>query len=247
MQSSDPRMWPRLGLESALLESAGALRKNTETGLPAGLPPYLSLALMKARDEERRSIARDLHDVTAQLLLELDFTIAAMENGERAAPHCSADAHDIIARLQQQVRSLTYLLHPPELDAHGLNTALETLALGMSARTGIDIAYRSRGYEQGRIRTEMEMTLLRVGQEALMNVFKHSGSERAEMRLHCDRRWMCLRIRDFGIGKKAIRAIRGGTGVGINGMKARMAALGGNISVRPLEGGTSVTAVVRTA
>ncbi|MBH0114048.1 hypothetical protein I5E68_13965 [Novosphingobium sp. YJ-S2-02] len=200
---------------------------------------------MKARDDERRAIARDLHDVTAQLLLELDFTINAMENDMPGKQHSADSAHEIIARLQQQVRCLTYVLHPPELEDHGLDTALETLALGMAARTGIDISFRSRDYAKGRVPVDMEMALLRVGQEALMNVFKHSGSQRAEMRLHCCKSWMCLRIRDFGLGLRARHAIRSGSGVGINGMKARMAALGGDICVRPLEGGTSVTAVVR--
>ena len=200
---------------------------------------------MKARDEERRAIARDLHDVTAQLLLELDFTIDAMETGASGRQDSAESAHEIIARLQQQVRCLTYVLHPPELEDHGLSTALETLALGMAARTGVDISFRSRGYAKDRVPIDMEMALLRVGQEALMNVFKHSGSQRAEMRLHCCGTWMCLRIRDFGLGRRAMQSIRSGSGVGINGMKARMAALGGDICVRPLDGGTSVTAIVR--
>ncbi len=203
------------------------------------------LALLLARDDERKRIARDLHDVTAQLLLELQFAVDSLEPAGAAGRNLAQEtAHGVIARLQKQVRCLTYVLHPPELEKYGLDGALEALALGMSARSGLEIAYRSRGYRRG-MPAEVELTMLRIAQEALMNVFKHSGSRRAELRLHCTSDWLCLRVRDFGLGKRAEVSLRSRQGVGLRSMHSRMESLGGNIVVRPLEGGTSVTAIVR--
>ncbi|MCJ2178386.1 sensor histidine kinase [Novosphingobium album (ex Hu et al. 2023)] len=205
----------------------------------------MELALLRARDAERRSIARDLHDVTAQLLLRLEFNLHAISTADSAVTDIACkDAGDVVTQLQQQVRCVAYLLHPPELETLGLPGALDALAAGMSARTGIEIGFKCRG-NQGKNSKQTEMSLFRIAQEALMNVFKHSGARRAEMRLHCSGNWLCLRIRDFGVGIATGRGLDRNSGVGINGMKSRMAELGGRIRVRPLENGTSVTAVVR--
>ncbi len=201
------------------------------------------LSVLKARNDERRQIARELHDVTAQLLLELEFELASSER--EGANWSGGSARKIVARLQEQMRCLTYMLHPPELEKYGLDGALDALCLGMSARTGIDIRFQARGYRSG-LPPEMELAVLRIAQEALMNVFKHSASDRAEARLHCTCNWLCLRVRDFGLGNKAREAIASGLGVGLRGMATRMAEVGGEVRVTPLERGTAVTAVVRS-
>lgn len=201
------------------------------------------LSVLKARNDERRQIARELHDVTAQLLLELQFELASSER--EGANWSGGSAREIVARLQEQMRCLTYMLHPPELEKYGLDGALEALCLGMSARTGIDIHFKSRGYRDD-LPAEMELAVLRIAQEALMNVFKHSHSDRAEVRLHCTCNWLCLRVRDFGLGNKAREAIESGLGVGLRGMATRMTEVGGEVRVTPLEQGTAVTAIVRS-
>lgn len=207
----------------------------------------LEMALLQARDAERRLIARDLHDVTAQLLLRLEFDLSAFSTKDKAiADFARADAGEVIAQLQRQVRCFAYLLHPPEIEKLGLPGALDALAEGMSARTGIDIRFSCRGYS-GKGARQTEMSLFRIGQEALMNVYKHSGAEKAEMRLHSRGDWLCLRVRDFGVGFPKTHNPSANCGVGIGGMKARMADLGGHVRVRPLDNGTSVTAVVRDA
>ena len=204
----------------------------------------MELALLQARDAERRSIARDLHDVTAQLLLRLEFNLHAIGTADSMITDLARkDAGEVITQLQRQVRCVAYLLHPPELEQLGLCGALDALAAGMSARTGIEIGFKCRG-RQGESSTRIDMSLFRVAQEALMNVFKHSGAHKAEMRLSCSGNWMCLRIRDFGVGIAGGKGLRHNSGVGINGMKSRMAELGGRIRVRPLGNGTSVTAIV---
>ncbi len=203
--------------------------------------------ILEAREGERRHIARDLHDVTAHLLLELEFSLTAIDSSdEPLKSKARASALNAISQLQAQVRCVSYLLHPPELDRFGLEKTLEALTLGMSERCGIDIRFRSRGYRAG-IAEQTEMSMLRVAQEALMNIFKHSGSDRADFHLYCNRNWIGMRIRDYGIGKVADRALTNETGVGLAGMRERMKAVGGALTVRVLGGGTVVTAIAPIA
>ena len=203
------------------------------------------LQLLEAREDERRQIARDLHDVTARLLLELEFALNTIDSDDGPmANRARVSAHDVISKLQSQVRCVSYLLHPPELSRYGLEKTLEALALGMSERSGIRINFRSRGYRDD-IPTEMQMTMLRIAQEALMNIFKHSQSDHADIHLYCDCNWICMRIRDFGIGSRAKAAIESGKGVGLASMRERMASLGGVLTIRALERGTAVTAFSR--
>ncbi|PNU04012.1 sensor histidine kinase [Novosphingobium guangzhouense] len=200
-----------------------------------------ALCVLRARNDERRQIARELHDVTAQLLLELDFALNVMGKSGDLPPQ--ADAREVVARLQEQMRCLSYILHPPELERYGLVGALEALTLGMAARTGIDISFSTRGYRDG-LPPEMELAVLCIAQEALMNVFKHSGSQRAEVRLHCNCNWMCLRVRDYGIGSGARDAICSGLGVGVRAMTERMEEVGGRVRISLFEQGTAVSAIV---
>lgn len=148
-----------------------------------------------------------------------------------------------VARLHEQMRCLSYILHPPELERYGLVGALEALVLGMSARTGIDISFQVRGHRDGLL-PEMELAVLRIAQESLMNVFRHSGSQRAEVRLHCTCNWLCLRVRDYGLGDKARDAIRSGLGVGMRAMAERMEEVGGRVRISLFEHGTAVSAIV---
>lgn len=202
----------------------------------------ISLRILRARQDERKQIARELHDTTAQLLLELDFALGSTQDNPLLGT--PIDARDVVARLQNQLRCLAYILHPPELERFGLAGALEALSLGMSARTGIPISFRTNAHHEG-LPPEMELAMLRIGQEALMNMFKHSGTDRAEMRLYCTCNWLCLRVRDFGIGCQAREAIEAGQGVGMRAMTERMAEIGGFIRINLFEQGTSVSAIVR--
>jgi signal transduction histidine kinase len=202
----------------------------------------VKLCVLRARNDERKQIARDLHDVTAQLLLELDFALNLTGGGDGLLRQI--EAREVVARLQEHMRCLSYILHPPELERYGLVGALEALALGMAARTGIDISFKARGYREGLL-PEMELAALRIAQEALMNVFKHSGSDRAEVRLHCTCNWLCLRVRDFGIGRQARDVMKSGLGVGVRAMAERMQEVGGRVRISLFENGTAVSAIVR--
>ncbi len=216
--------------------------RNSVTLLSHQRSESLAVGLLRARNDERKLIARELHDVTAQLLLELDFALNLM--GREDASAGAVDARAVVARLQDQMRCLSYILHPPELERHGLVGALEALSLGMAARTGIDISFQARGHRMG-LRPELELAMLRIAQEALMNVFKHSGSGRADVSLHCTCNWLCLRVRDFGIGDQARTAIKAGLGVGMRSIRERMEEVGGRVRISLFEQGTAVSAIVR--
>lgn len=225
--------------------TGNGLRYRTSGKVDDGSAEDAHLRLLEAREDERRQIARDLHDVTAQLLLELEFALNTIDSDDEPLKNrARVSAHDAISRLQSQVRCVSYLLHPPELSRYGLEKTLESLALGMSERSGIRINFRSRGYRDD-IPTETQMTILRIAQEALMNIFKHSQSDHADIHLYCDCNWICMRIRDFGIGSRAKAAIESGKGVGLASMRERMASLGGVLTIRALERGTAVTAYSR--
>lgn len=204
----------------------------------------LRLAVLQAKDEERRRIARDLHDVTAQLLLELEFDLHRIAGPcDRARDHAMRSAHDTIDLLQKQVRCVSYLMHPPEIAKLGLNGALEALTEGMSARTGIQISFSASGTVSD-IAAETELSLFRVAQAALMNIFKHSDATRACVRLKRGEKWITLRIRDFPAHCSPPPKHRS-SGVGVPGMQARMEAVGGKVFVRTMPFGTTVTAVAQ--
>ncbi|MFD1959253.1 hypothetical protein ACFSHP_09415 [Novosphingobium panipatense] len=110
-------------------------------------PEKLRLELLRARDDEQRQIARDLQEVIAHFLLMLEIDLKAMREGEGLAKQTAHEsAMVVVATLQKQVRSFSYLLHPPEPERLGLPLALNALATGMAARTGIDISFVSDGY-----------------------------------------------------------------------------------------------------
>lgn len=234
MQAVKPDAFDAAPLSARALDRRGVV--------PGDHQNRVTLGVMQARNDERKHIARELHDVTAQLLLELDFALNLVGKDDLSTG--AVDARAVVARLQDQVRCLSYLLHPPELERYGLVGALEALTLGMAARTGIDISFKARGLRDGML-PEMEFAMLRIAQEALMNVFKHSGSQRAEVRLHCTCNWLCLRVRDFGVGQKARHAIRSGLGVGLRAMAERMEEVGGRVRFSLFDQGTAVSAIVR--
>ncbi|TCM20865.1 histidine kinase [Novosphingobium sp. PhB165] len=209
-------------------------------------PEDVRVTLLRARDDERRRLARDLHDVLAQHLFILELELQSLHDGRaeyRERAHRSAKS--TIDELQRQIRCFSYLLHPPELEVLGLADALDTLVSGMAARTGIDVEFDTYGYKPGACH-ETELSLFRVAQAALMNVFKHSGAGSAQVRLKSRRNWIVLTVRDYGPsdGHAAKPPVDPrDCGVGLNGMHARMAGLCGRFTVRSSQDGTVVTAI----
>lgn len=228
-----------------IVETNEALRV-TETSLR-----QLSARLLQLQDEERRRIARDLHDTTGQKLVVLSMTLdrlarhADLRKGE--AQETLKEGREIAEKIAEEIRTLSYLLHPPLLDECGLQSAVRWYAEGFEKRSGIklDVAIAS---DLVRLPIDAETALFRVVQESLTNVHRYSGSTRAEIQISEDSGEVQLQVIDYGKGSKAgvVRAARDGAaglGVGIPGMRERLHQLGGTLHV---DFGTNGTTVVAT-
>lgn len=208
----------------------------------------LSSRLLQLQDEERRRIARELHDSVAQGLMAASMNLTQVsESGgtlNKKGREMLADAHEILKGLAQEIRSISYLLHPPALDEMGLASAIEEYASGFSQRSGIRAEVRiSEGI--GRLPQEVETAVFRVIQESLGNIQRHSGSTSARIELKKELSKLTLEVSDqgrgFSSGKLEKETPDSSTlGVGILGMRERMRQLGGRLEIRSNSSGTTV-------
>jgi two-component system NarL family sensor kinase len=149
-------------------------------------------------------------------------------------------------RSSHEIRTLSYLLHPPLLDELGLMSALRSYTTGFTQRSGIQVELKTD--DIGRLPRDIEITLFRIVQEALTNVHRHSGSQRAEIRVIRDPREVHLHVSDDGRGvppeKLDLISEGASVGVGIAGMRERARQLGGHLKVGSSTGGTTITAIL---
>lgn len=220
-------------------------RKRAEAALR-----QLSARVLQLQDEERRRIARELHDGTGQALTGLALKLSAFLRTarlDRPARNTLRGAKKLAEQCARETRTLSYLLHPPLLEEAGLSAALAWLVDGFAERSGI----RSR-LEQprgdARLPPEIELALFRVVQEGLANVHRHSGSPTAEVRMVKRQGEVSVEIRDKGRGIPRSQLSQAMTrGVGIAGMRERLHELGGQLEVRSSPRGTAVRAIVPIA
>jgi signal transduction histidine kinase len=207
----------------------------------------LSRDLLRAQDFERRRIARELHDSTAQLLAALSISLSRLkEPGLGAARRRQAlsESSELAAACSAEIRTVTCLLHPPLLDEVGLVSALHSYAQGFNQRTGIQVEIKIQP-DFGRLRSELEAALFRIVQEGLANVHKHSGSPLAVIRLDRDPHEVRLVLQDRGHGlpkplpRQATGFVR--FGIGIVGMRERAEQLGGRLEVLSSDIGARLT------
>jgi len=210
----------------------------------------LSARLLQLQDEERRRIARDLHDSVSQKLLAINLSLThasqAVGAKNRQGRQALADTRKLVRDLSRGIRSLSYLLHPPMLEELGLASAIEEYARGLSHRSGINLKL-DIAKDIGRLPAESEMALFRIVQEALSNIQKHSGSSSGRIRLTRENGDVVLKVSDRGRGMEADappqQPVSPETlGVGILGMRERMKQLGGRLDIRFGRRGTTVTA-----
>ena len=204
----------------------------------------LTARLLVAQDEERRRIARELHDGTAPTLVALSLDLTRLARG--LPPGELRDLADGCAKLAEQslreLRTVTFVLHPPVLERAGLVEALRWLADGFGRRSGISVVLGADEMPRERLRPDVELALYRIAQEALTNVLHHSGSLIARVDLAEVESEVRLTVRDEGIASEGV--IESGGGVGIASMRERVRALGGRLEIDFGTNGTVVTAVV---
>jgi PAS domain S-box-containing protein len=201
----------------------------------------LSARLLNIQDEERRRIARELHDVTGQNLASIGFNLASIGGAalEPAAKELLLECQKLCEQSQKEIRTLSYLLHPPLLDQFGLIGALEWYIDGLRKRTQMTIVLDVE-HGIGRLSMELETDLFRVVQEALTNSVRYSGSDTTTIRLSKKNSNLILQIEDRGHGF----ALQGGIGVGIPSMRERLRHHGGSLQVRSGDRGTTLLAQV---
>ena len=212
----------------------------------------LTVRLFTIQDDERRRIARELHDGTAQNLFAISVdlaklgTLANQDNGE--CHSLIAESQSLVEQSLQEIRTLSYLLHPPSGSSRP-RIGVTVVRTGFTKRSGIYIDLFAQPI--GRLPSDIEMALFRVVQEGLTNVRRHSGSEIAKIRLERRAETVVLEISDEGIGfgtdSKNGNANSGssiGMGVGIPGMRQRLRQLGGKLEINSSELGTNISVEV---
>ncbi|MGB2675744.1 MAG: PAS domain S-box protein [Candidatus Acidiferrum sp.] len=212
----------------------------------------LSMQLLKLQDEERRRIGRELHDGMAQTVLAVNLSLAQVRQSSPSLSEPAARALEkaraLLQQMSREIRTLSYLLHPPLLDELGLVSALKEYVRGFSERSGIETELVFPK-QFSRLPQFVEIALFRVVQESLANIQRHSGSDSATIRLREDPPEVTLEITDYGCGMKL--ASNGPSqpdlarfGVGIPGMRERMAQLGGRLAIESGPSGTTVRATI---
>jgi PAS domain S-box-containing protein len=206
----------------------------------------LSAYLMTLQDEERRRIARELHDSTGQKLAAAKLQLDTLVKSGKLKPYESAlvETSQWIDECFQEVRTLSQLLHPPLLDEAGLLSATRWMVEGFSARAKIPVELQIVG-EIGRLPQPIELALFRVIQESLSNIRRHSAASKAQVRLARKDGSVSLEIRDNGKGMPPeflsnSRNYKQVIGVGILGMRERLAQLGGTLQIESGKDGTAV-------
>jgi PAS domain S-box-containing protein len=210
----------------------------------------LSWRLLRSQDEERRHIARELHDSAGQTLTVLGMSLAQLvQKTGRNAPELAKDAEQIqetIQQLHREIRTTSYLLHPPLLDENGLYSAITWYVEGLQERSTLEVRL-DISKEFGRVPRDMELVVFRLVQECLTNIHRHSKSKTASIQIARESDQITLEIRDEGKGMSPARLAEIQTersGVGIRGMRERLRQFEGTMNIESDGYGTRVFVII---
>jgi PAS domain S-box-containing protein len=224
-------------------------RRNAEILQQSDRLRDLSARLMHIQDEERRRIALELHDSVGQNLAALGMALTRLEDDAKRDPirfsQGVKDANHLIQTLTQEIRTTSYLLHPPMLDECGLASALRWYVDGLAQRSDLQIEV-SIPDNLGRLSPEMELAIFRLVQESLTNIHRHSGSKTAVIRIARRDDKICAEVQDHGRGMSQERFAEVQSqmvGVGIRGMKERVHQSHGELTIDSNTLGTKITAI----
>ena len=209
----------------------------------------LTGSLLQLRDDERRKIARDLHDSMGQLLtaVSIDLSFAERESASLSPQAAKAvhEAADLVQQIIREVRTISHLLHPPLLDEAGLGSAIRCYLDGYAERSNIAVTFQFPE-DFARLPIEVEMAIFRIVQEALTNIHRHSGSPSARICIGHDSQFVEVTVEDCGKGipSKKLSDLKsnGRSGVGIRGMRERVKQFGGSLEISSNGRGTVVAA-----
>ena len=230
---------------SAALREEVSVHQKTEEKLRE-----LSLSVLRIQDEERRRVARDLHDTVGQTLTALKITLSALESAVVQFPQTAdffAELNGLADQALQEIRSTSYLLHPPLLDEAGFAAAAAWYVDGFNKRSPLQVKLQLP--EAVRLPGSVEIVLFRVLQESLTNITKHAGSATVDVVLELDKNVISLSVRDYGKGISAERLAKmngsgSDVGVGIAGMRERLKELGGSLEIESDSTGTLLKASI---
>ena len=233
--------------EGTLVTSA--IRDITERKRAEESLRLLSGQLLQLQDQERRRIARELHDSAGQILaaLGMNLSLAQCEDGNIAPRAAKAiqESVGLVQELSRELRTISHLLHPPLLDEVGLSSALRSYLDGFTERSKISVELEIPE-DLGRLQQDLETAIFRVVQECLTNIHRHSESPVARIRISRSESEVSLEVEDRGKGipqeKQEAMGSGGTPGVGIRGMRERLRQLGGSLEIRSGGSGTVVAA-----
>lgn len=236
-------LWEAQGeLEQAVRQRTAELEKTNQN------LRELSARMMQLQDDERRRIARELHDSVGQMLAALGMNLAVVGTDiERLAKTAQAvnDSAALVQELSQEVRTISHLLHPPLLDEAGLASALTWYVDGFAQRSKIKVDLEIPA-DFERLGREAETAIFRTVQECLTNIHRHSESPAARIRIAASDGQVCVEVEDQGKGippaKQLEMASTGTPGVGIRGMRERFRQLGGSLDIQSNGKGTLIVA-----
>jgi PAS domain S-box-containing protein len=203
--------------------------------------------LLKTQDAERRRIARELHDSTAQHITAVGLGLARLKqfaNGSEAQG-VLADVRQSLQEAHNELRSMTYLLHPPSIEGSDMVESLEKFLLGFSRRTGLNVRLDCPA-PIVISSTEKQLSLYRIVQEALVNVSRHAKARNVIVRLRAGRNTIRVEVKDDGVGLTLgdVNGAVAAPGIGVPGMRARVEQFGGRFSIFRLRRGTKIQAIM---
>jgi two-component system NarL family sensor kinase len=204
---------------------------------------------LESQDAERQHIARELHDSAGQTLTALGLQLARISEAAKNDPALAKDlqdAEELVQHLAREIRTTSYLLHPPLLDETGISSALSWYMQGLAERSSVEIDLKISG-NFGRLPPEMELLIFRLVQECLTNIHRHSGSKTALIRIEREENAVHVKVEDQGRGMSPERLAEiqsHGTGVGIRGMRERVQHFRGDLVIESNGSGTTVSAIL---
>jgi signal transduction histidine kinase len=224
-------------------------RRNAEVLAQSEQLRELSNRLLRSQDDERRRIARELHDSAGQILTALGMSLGNIGKCVKHDPQLAEgveDSRELVQQLSKEIRTTSYLLHPPLLDENGLPEAIRWYVQGLEGRSDLRIEL-CISEDFGRLPCEVEMALFRIVQECLTNVHRHSGSKKAKIRIARKAGTVFLEVQDEGKGIPADKlvSIQGqNAGVGMAGIRERAHHLRGTVNVQSSSAGTMISVTV---